>query len=97
MQTTDRTANLQMTVGEAAKLMSVSERMIYSARRVQRSGRQDLIDAIELNEMTIHAALTHIDGVKQIDRYAALSRAWNAANEDERGRFLAAIEWSGRP
>ncbi len=29
MNTSDGTANLQMTVGEAAKLMNASERMIY--------------------------------------------------------------------
>ena len=79
-----------------ALVAHVSERMIYYAARVQRSGRQDLIDAIRRGEMTVHAALRIIDGPKPIDRYAALLKAWNAASDDDRQRLLIAAAVWGR-
>jgi hypothetical protein len=67
--TPNETANLQMTVKDAAKLINVSERLAYMSRRVVRSGRLDLVDAITRGDMTIHAALRIIDGPKpQPDR-----------------------------
>jgi hypothetical protein len=83
-----------MTARQAAQQMSVSERSVYTARRIIRSGRQDLIDACERGEMSLNAALKQIDGPPKQDRYAALCRAWNAANADEQGRFLVALGWS---
>jgi hypothetical protein len=86
------TANLQMTVRDAANLMNVSKRLVYRSRRVMRSGRLDLVDAFNRSDMTTHAALQIIDGPKPPpDRYAALVRAWNAACEDDRRRLLDAI------
>ena len=46
-----------MTVKTTAKAMNVSERQVYLARRVLRSGRDDLIQAVERGEMTVAAAL----------------------------------------
>ena len=86
------TTNLQMTVRDAVKLMNVSERLVYRSRRVMRSGRLDIVDAITRGDTTTHAVLRIIDGPKpQPDRYAALVRAWNAASEEDRRRLLDAI------
>jgi hypothetical protein len=90
--TENQPANLQMTVKDAAKLMNVSERLVYMSRRVVRSGRLDLVDAITRGDVTTDAALRIIDGPKPPpDRYAALVRAWNAACEEDRRRLLDAI------
>lgn len=37
--------------------MNVSERLVYMARRLLRSGRDDLVEAVDRGEMTVHAAL----------------------------------------
>jgi hypothetical protein len=73
-----------------AKSMGVSERSLYYTKRVHRSGRQNLIDAIVRGEMTTHAALRIIEP-KQVDRYAALVKAWNAASGEDRRRLLTAV------
>lgn len=59
-------ADLQsgLTVRQAAKLLNVSERLVYMTKRVMRSGRQDLVDAIERGDISVHAALREIDGPK---------------------------------
>lgn len=89
------TANLQsgrLSVRQAAELMNVSERSIYTATRILRSGRQDLIEKIERGEMSLHAATRIFDGNdKQPDRFAALCRAWNKASEAERLLFLKSL------
>jgi hypothetical protein len=88
------TANLQsmekLTVKALAASQNISERTIYYARRLMRSGRDDLVQAVQRGEMTINAALRIIDGPKPIDRYANLVKAWNAASDDDRARFLVA-------
>jgi hypothetical protein len=75
----------------AAKSAGVSERSLYYYKRVHRSGRQDLLDAIQRGKMTVHAAVRAIDGPKRVDRYAALVKAWNAASGEDRGRLLTAV------
>jgi hypothetical protein len=90
------TANLQpgLTVKQAAQLMNVSERSIYKVRELQRTGRDDLCDAIMRGEMSIHAALKIAKPEKydrRPDTLKALRRAWNAATEDERAWLLAEI------
>jgi hypothetical protein len=86
------TANLQMTVRDAVKLMNVSERLVYMSRRVVRSGKLDLVDAINRGDMTTHATLRIIEGPEPPpDRYDALVQAWNAASEEDRRRLLDAI------
>ena len=88
------TANLQTktTVKQAAVLMNVSERSIYSARRLFKSGRDDLIAAVERGDMSINKALSIAYGQHRTSRYKRLVRAWNACDEDERQRFLATVE-----
>jgi hypothetical protein len=75
--------------------MNVSERAVYMGRRIVRSGRSDLITAIERGEMSLNAALKIINGPKPPDGYSALCRAWNKATEDEQARFLAALAGQG--
>ena len=50
------TANLQtgMTVKQAAKALNVSERGIYDARRLIRTGRTDLVAAVERGDTAPH-------------------------------------------
>ncbi len=84
----DDTANLQsgnksrLTVKQAAILMNVSERTIYMARELKRTGREDLVTAVEQGKMSLHAALK----LARPKRYAkskyarsALMSAWAAA------------------
>jgi len=91
---TPDTANLQprrgLTVKDAARLMNVSERSAYTARRIHRA-RPDLHDAIMRGELSLHAAACIVDGDKAPDRFAALCRAWNRASEDEQARFLVIL------
>ncbi len=85
------TANLQtgMTVKQAAKALNVSERCIYNARRLIRTGRTDLIAAVERGDMSLNKALVLTKEKKQpASAYQRLIRAWNACSEDEQGRFL---------
>jgi hypothetical protein len=49
------TANLQFTVRQAARLMNVSERSVYMARKVQRL-RPDLADAVIRGEISLNRA-----------------------------------------
>ena len=87
-------ANLQKrpTIKEAAKLMQVSERQVYYARKLRRSGRADLIEAARRDEITLHAALRIAYPPPPKDGLRALLRAWRTATEEERGAFLQLIE-----
>ena len=86
------TANLQtgMTMKQAAEVMNVSERSVYSARRLLRSGRDDLRAAVERGDMSLNKALSIAYGKRRASRYERLMRAWNACDEAEQQRFLAA-------
>ncbi len=87
------TANLQtkITVMEAAKLMNVSERSIYMASKVLRSGRQDLIDALEKGELSINKAVSMLENRPKLTKYDRLVKAWNICSEEEKSRFLVAV------
>ncbi len=88
------TANLQakVTVKEAAKLMNVSERSVYMAMKVLRSGRQDLIDAIDKGEISTNKAVSMLENKAKPTKYDRLVKAWNACSEEEKARFLVAID-----
>ena len=90
------TANLQtgMTVKQAAKVMNVSERGIYNARRLIRTGRTDLIAAVDRGDMSVNKALVLAGGKQPASAYQRLIREWNACSEDEQVRFLVAVGWS---
>jgi hypothetical protein len=91
---TPDTANLQsmprLTIKQAAKLMNVSERLVYMCKRVRRL-RPDLYERIERGELSVNAAMRIVDGTKPQDRFAALCRAWNRASDDEQARFLVIL------
>ena len=89
------TANLQtgMTVKQAAKAMNVSERNIYNARRLIRTNRTDLIEAVERGDMSINKALSIAVQKQPTSAYQRLIRAWNSCREDEKERFLVAVGW----
>jgi hypothetical protein len=88
------TANLQRknAVREAAKLMNVSERLVYYAGKLRRSGRQDLIEVVERGEMSLHKALKMLNGKEpRYNGLAGLLRAWKRATDEEKTTFLTEI------
>ncbi len=92
---TPPTANLQpaprLTIKQAAKLMNVSERLVYMVGRVKRL-RPDLYERIKRGELSAHAATRIMDGPKPPDHFAALCLAWNRASEDDQARFLVILD-----
>lgn len=91
---TDQTANLQprLTVAQAAKLMNVSERAVYMARRIRRSGRCDLEAAIMAGTLSVLAAIRLLDGPKRApDGLRAIAKAWANATQEERETFLETV------
>lgn len=54
------TANLQMSVKDAALLLSVSERSVYTARKIARL-RPDLVPRIMIGDLTLNAAVALIE------------------------------------
>jgi hypothetical protein len=99
------TANLQshhlrLTVKQIANLWNVSERMIYSARELIRTGREDIIAEVMAGRLKMHPALKlakpekYGDGRNYRpgdDHYSALVRAWNRCTDEERGLFIARL------
>jgi hypothetical protein len=99
------TANLQshqlrLTVKQIANLWNVSERMIYSARELIRTGREDIIAEVMAGRLKMHPALKlakpekYGDGRNYRpgdDAYSALVRAWNRCSDDERSLFTARL------
>lgn len=79
-------ANLQsgLSVKTAAKLMAVSERLVYMARKLIRTGRTDLVSAVERDDLTIHAAC-------QIAKPGYYAKSKPRAPHDARDLFRAAI------
>jgi predicted DNA-binding transcriptional regulator YafY len=88
------TANLQtgLTTKQAAQLMNVSERSVYLARKLVRSGRADLCAAVERGELSLHAALKQIEPPRRKDTLKPVVLAWNAATPGERQAILNAVD-----
>ena len=86
------TANLQpvLTVKDAARLMSVSERLIYMARAVYRL-RPDLADEVDAGRMSVARAHRIATGKAKATSWDRLLTAWNNATDDDRGRLVFAI------
>jgi hypothetical protein len=83
-----------MTVRDAARLMNVSERMVYMARELQIC-RPDLAAKVMAGELSVLAALR----IAKPEKYSkkrepldALKNAWVRASAAERMSFLAWIE-----
>lgn len=81
------TADLQMTVAEASKIMGVSERLVYMARKISRL-RPDLVPAIEAGELTLNKAMEMATGKGKPSSWDRLVKAWNAASDEERQRLV---------
>jgi hypothetical protein len=81
---------------EIAKAMAAasgwSERKAYMLRRVSRSGRDDLLDAIKGGQISIYRACCILDGKQPADRANrwpnALRRAWDNCTPQQRDEFL---------
>jgi len=71
-----------------AKTAGLSERSLYYAREIMRSGREDLVAATQHGEMTIGAAIRELRGTAPPDRFNKLVSAWNRCSDDEQLRFL---------
>jgi hypothetical protein len=94
-------ANLQRPVSRtagikaAAELMNVSERSVWNASKLIASGREDLCQQVLNGTLRLNAALGLAYGTAKPkadrSRFAALCRAWNAASEDDQGRFLVCL------
>lgn len=82
------TANLQITVKEAARIMNVSERSVYMMRKIMRL-RPDLIPDIEAGTLTINAAMDKINKKPPQTSWERLVKAWNAATEEDRIRLIS--------
>jgi len=84
-----------LSVRAVADAMAISERLLSYAQELQRSGREDLMAAVERGEMTVAGAVLELHGIALPDRYGKLVQAWNHCDEDERARFLTALEEAG--
>jgi hypothetical protein len=69
----------------------VSERSIYYARQLNRSGRADLMEAVQRGEMNLFAALRELTGTRLPTRFEKLVLAWNRCDDADRARFIAAL------
>jgi hypothetical protein len=84
----------QFTVKQAARLMNISERMVYMARELVATGREDLLEQVEAGKLSTLGALKLAKPEKYDkpkDRFTALVRAFNACDDDERDRFVFEI------
>ncbi len=80
-----------MTVKESAKVAGVSERRLYMSRAVVRSGRQDLVAALERGEMKTGTAYRLARGQPKETRLDRLKKAWRLATPTEREQFIMII------
>jgi hypothetical protein len=87
------TANLQtkaLTVKQAAALMNVSERTIYTARKVLRL-RPDLARECEAGRMSLHEAHRIACCKPKATSWTRLVSAWNNATDDDRDLLVFKI------
>lgn len=85
------TANLHTTVKQQAAAAGVSVRMIYLARQLIATGRDDLVEKVRAGGMTMNRALIEAGAKPPPDNKSqALFAAWNLASDAERQAF---IDW----
>ena len=82
---------VRRTVAEAAAEAGVSPRLVGMAREVQRSGRAELIEAMQSGALTVHAAWRTLRGPQQGEGARLLRRGWAKATMAERAEFLAEV------
>jgi hypothetical protein len=75
---------------QAAAVMNVSPRLVHQARKLQSSGRQDLIQAVSNGRMTVGAALRALAGTAPPNRIARFKAIWRNCTQAERG---AIVDW----
>jgi hypothetical protein len=73
----------------------VSERSMYTAISIRRSGRQDVIAAVERGEMSLHKASKIINATPGRTRLDRLVTAWRLASDGDRRRFIDWIAENG--
>ena len=84
----------RLTIEQAAKLMNVSERSVYLARELIRTGREDLCAKVEAGQLKILDALRLAKPekyVKRRDRLRELRNVWRLATSEERAAFLSTM------
>lgn len=88
--TTNEPAIMQsrMTVKQAARVMNVSERSVYTARAITRL-RPDLVPAIDAGTMSLAEAHRIATGKSKATAWGRLASAWNNASDDDRARLIA--------
>jgi hypothetical protein len=90
------TANLQITIKQAATLMNVSERSVYMARKVGRN-RPDLEPEIMAGRMSLHHAYQlSTNNRTKPTKLAKLLALWRSASDEDRKKFLILIGTAGR-
>ena len=91
---------LRLTVRDCARIMNVSERSVYRARELIRTGRADLEAEVMAGKLSLLGALKAAKPEKYghernmrpgDDRYDALVRTWNACDDDGRARFIVKL------
>jgi hypothetical protein len=84
------TANLQprRSIRQLAAAAGVSERSMYTAIGIVRSGRQDIIAAVERGEMSLHKASKIVSCTPDRTRLDRLVTAWRLASDHAREQFL---------
>ena len=78
-----------ITVKQAARVMNVSERLVYMARRIRHEA-PDLAPAIEAGHLSLHAATRQLDARQ--GRTQTMQRVWHRATTAEREAFLRWLE-----
>jgi hypothetical protein len=82
--------DVQIAVGpvrEIAAQLGVSERQVAYLRKLFRSGRDDLVGAVEPGEMSVHAAVKSLDPVQPRSGLQRLQTGWSIASEVDRVAF----------
>ena len=85
-----KAANLQLTTKQAARLLNVSERSVYLARRV-RLLRPDLEPRIMGGELSLNEAHCIATGKAKPTSWDRLASAWRNASDEDRERLAFVI------
>ncbi|OPK06779.1 hypothetical protein BZ163_29695 [Pseudomonas sp. VI4.1] len=91
--------SISLTVKQAAQVMNVSERSVYSARKIQREATPDVIEAVEQGRMSLNAALKTLNPDKaptiSVGEHLSLVLAENESLKREIARLNAKIKMLG--